>query len=256
MPVRRVDHDHVAPRGEQCFGAGHRFGRRADGGGHAQPAVLILVGAGMLAALEDVLDRDQAAQHALPVHHRQLLDAVRAEDLLRFVEGRAHRGGDEVLLRHRVANRAVECPLELQIAVGDDADQLAGGVDDRDPRDAELRHQLRRLAQRTVGSQGDRVEDHPRLTALHPVDLGRLPVDRHVLVNHADPARAGDRDRHFRLGDGVHRGRNERDVERNVPGEAALDIDALRVYRGLPRHEEDVVECEGLCLAEGSHSGS
>src|SRR2546428_205621 len=172
----------------------------------AEAAVLVLVGVGMLAALEDVLHGDEALQNAVPVHHRKLLDTVRAEDPLRLVERRALGRRDQAVLRHGVADRAVQLALELQVAVRDDPDQLPRAVHDRHARDLEADHQLMSLAQRAVRAQRDGVEDHPRLAALDAVHLRRLAVDGHVLVDHADAALARDRHRHLRLRDGVHRG--------------------------------------------------
>jgi len=129
--VGRVHDDHVAPGGEQRFGAGLRVARAPDGRRDAQPAVLILVGVGVLPPLEDVLDRDQALQHATLIHHRQLLDAMLSEQPFRFFERRPDRSGDEALLGHRLADRSVQLALELQIAVRDDADELPRAVHDR-----------------------------------------------------------------------------------------------------------------------------
>src|SRR2546426_924760 len=88
----------------------------------------------MLAALEDVLHGDEALEHAVAVHHRQLLDAVRAEDPLRLVERRPLGRRDQAVLRHGLADRAIQLALELQVAVRDDPDQLPRPVDDRHAR--------------------------------------------------------------------------------------------------------------------------
>src|SRR5436853_366235 len=143
-------------------------------------------------ALEDVLDGDQTLEDAFVVHDRELLDAVLGEDPLRFVEPRAHGRGHQAVLGHRVADRAVQLALELQVAVGDDAHQAPGVVHDRDARDAEPLHQAHRFAQRPVRPESDGVQDHPRLAALHAVHLRRLAVHRHVLVDEADAALARD----------------------------------------------------------------
>src|SRR6266581_1667634 len=131
-----------------------------------------------------------------------------------------------------------------------------GSFHDRHARDAEPLHQPHRLAHRAVGAEGDGVEDHPRLAALHPVHLRRLAVDRHVLVDHADSPLARDGDRHLGLGHGVHGRRHERDVERDAAGEAGAHVHVARVHRGMPRYEENVVESEGGAGAEGSHGES
>src|SRR6266446_2437035 len=204
---------------------------------------------GVPPALEDVLDGDEPLEDTLLVHYREFLDAVRRERPLRFVQRGAHRRGHQPVLRHRVADRAVQLALELEVAVGDDAHQAPGVVHDRDARDAEPLHQAHRLAQRTVRPERDGVQNHPRLAALHAVHFGRLAVDRHVLVDYADAALTRDRDRHLRFGDRVHRGGHEGDVERDAAGKA-------RVHARQPRNEQNVVESESGSGAEGSHGQS
>src|SRR6266550_1544427 len=237
VAVRRIHDDHVAPRVDERPRASQGIGGSAHRGGDTQPAVLILVGVGVPPALEDVFDGDETLEDTVLVHHRKLLDAVLAEDPLRFVQGGAHRRGHQAVFRHRVADRAVELALELQVAVGDDTHQAPCVVHDRHPRDVEPLHQSYRLAQRPVRPEGDRVQDHPRLAALHLVHFGRLAVDRHVLVDHADAALTGDRDRHLRFGDRVHRGGHEGDVEGNAAGEARAHVHIPRVHAREPRNE-------------------
>src|SRR5256886_5136941 len=108
----------------------------------------------------------------------------------------------------------------------------------------------------SVGAERDRVHDHPRFAALDAVDLRGLAVDRHVLVDHADPAQARHADRHLRLGDGIHGGGDNRDVQRNGASEAAGDGDVAGMHRRVTGHEQDVVKGEGDVGSEGSHLGS
>ena len=64
-----------------------------------------------------------------------------------------------------------------------------------------------------LGAEVEGVGDDPVLAALDLVDLLRLVFDRHVFVNDTDAAFACDRDREFVLGDRVHRGAEQRNVE-------------------------------------------
>jgi hypothetical protein len=105
------------------------------------------------------------------VDDRQLFDPVPGQDPLRLLERRADRRGDELVLGHRLVDRLIEVPLELEVPVGDDADETALRVHDRHAADLEAPHQHRRLAQRAVRAERDRVEDHPALTPLHPIHL-------------------------------------------------------------------------------------
>ena len=138
--MRRVDDEDIHP----CIHESPRaiaIVRRADRRRYAESSVLILVRVREVAPLVDVLDGNQAAQNSLLVHYGQLLDPMLAEYRLRFVEGGADRRGDEVLRRHRFAERAVEIALELEIAVGNDSDELSIAIDDGNAGDLEALHE-------------------------------------------------------------------------------------------------------------------
>ena len=60
------------------------------------------------------------------------------------------------------------------------------------------------------------------------------------------PPSARERDRHPRLGDRVHRGGDERDLERDRAGQAACRDDVVGEHGRLGRHEQDVVEGEAF----------
>ena len=117
-------------------------------------------------------------------------------------------------------------------------------VRDRDAGDAVARHQLERLGDGRVGRERDGLDDHPGLRALHLVDLGDLVLDREVAVDDPDAALAGERDREPRLGDGVHRRRDERDVQRDPRRQPRDGRDVVREDARLRGHEQHVVERE------------
>ena len=91
------------------------------------------------------------------------------------------------------------------------------------------------------GADRDRVGDHAGLGPLDEVDLVGLVGDREVAVQHPDAALPGHRDRHARLGDGVHRRGDERRPERQLAGEARRGVDVVGGEVAVAREEEDVV---------------
>ena len=137
--MRRIDHQHIDAGIDQRASA-IPIVRRANRGSDAQSAVLILVRVGKIAALMNVFHRDQSAKHTLLIHHRQLLDAMLAEYRLGFVECSPDGGGDEILRGHRLAQWTIEIPLELEVAVGDDSDELSVAIHDRNAGDLEAPH--------------------------------------------------------------------------------------------------------------------
>ncbi len=185
MAVRGVDHD-----------AGRRRRRSArsvrskplvadrGGRGHAQPALLVLAGVRMGDRLFDILDGDQADAAILVVDHQQLFDAVLVQHPLRLVlaDALAHR--DQVFLRHQLRDLLARIGGEAHIAVGEDADQLAGrarccrrsttGM----PEMPLILHQRQRVRQHRVRADGQRVDHHAGFELLDLPDLRGLLLRR------------------------------------------------------------------------------
>ena len=75
-----------------------------------------------------VLDGDQPDAAILVVDDEQLLDAMLVQQPLRLVlaDALAHR--DEILMRHQLGDFLLGIGGKPHVAVGEDADQLAGHV--------------------------------------------------------------------------------------------------------------------------------
>ncbi len=107
-------------------GALERVRPDPDGGADAQPPLLVLRGERELDPLPDVLDGDQALEPPVGVDHRQLLDLVLVQDLVRLFERRPHGCGDEVGRGHQRGDRLRGVRLEAEIPVRQDPDEHAG----------------------------------------------------------------------------------------------------------------------------------
>ena len=137
------------------------------------------------------------------------------EDRLGLLERRADGGSDEVPARHQRGDGLRGVCLEAEVAVREDADEDAFVVDDRNAGDPVALHELEGVGDEVARTKGHGLDDHPRLRALHLVDLRDLIGDREVAVHDPETALARQRDREARLGHGVHRGRDHGDVQRD-----------------------------------------
>ena len=126
----------------------------ADGRAHAQPALRIFRGVGIFQLLLNVFDRDQALQVVLVVDDQKFLDAMLVQNFFRFFERGADGNGDEVFLGHHFADGNVEAGFKAQVAIGENADQLAV-LGDGHAGDLVLAHDLERIAR--LWSSGDMV---------------------------------------------------------------------------------------------------
>ena len=125
MAVRGVDHDDVDLGIDQQLGAAQPVLADAGRRGGAQAALLVLAGAGELVGLLDVLDGDQADAAIVVVDHQQLLDAALVQEPLGLVRAHAFAHRDQLLLGHQRAHRRGVVGGEADVAVGQDADELA-----------------------------------------------------------------------------------------------------------------------------------
>ena len=241
----RIQGQHVGTGLHQGGHAVQHVGSDADGGTHQQAALLVTGGVGVHGGLLDVLDGDQALQAEVLVHDGQLLDLVLAQDLTGLGQGGALGGGDQVLPGHHVVDELVHVGLELHITVGDDADQTAV-VADGHAGDAVFGHQLVGLGQGVARPKPEGIGDHAVFRALDHVHLLGLLADGHILVDDADAALSGDGDGHAILGNGVHGGADEGDVQMHLPGQAGVQINVRRQHIAGGGDEQHVVKGEAL----------
>ncbi len=208
MPVRRIEHDHVA------FGIHQRQGaveagiadrrRRRD----PKPPLLVLAGIGMKLGLLDILHRDEADAVIVVVHHEKLLDPVLVQEPAGLVAGDALADRDQIFLGHQLGDALATIGGEADVAVGDDPDELAGRIaalDHRDAGDPVALHQVQGLGQGLIRSNRHRIDHHAGFELLDLLDLLGLFLVREIAMDHADAARLGHGDGEIGLGDGVHR---------------------------------------------------
>ena len=196
VAVGAVEHESVRARVEQRARAVEHVRRHADGGGDEETAAAVLRGVRVGDRLFNVLDRDETLEPEVLIDDGQLFDFVLAQRLLGFLKRRPLAADDEIFARHELADLPVEVGFKLHVAVGDDANKLAGLVHDGDAGNAEFAAKGIRVAQRVLRGEEERVGDDAVFAALDEVDLFGLLLDRHIFVDNADAALARNGDRH------------------------------------------------------------
>ena len=221
-------------------------GADANGGSGQQAAVGVLGRVGVLDGLLDVLDGYQADEDALGVHQGQLLDLVLFEQRLGLGHGDAELGRYKPVFGHGLLDGAGGVHLEADVAVGDDADELAVVVGDGDSGDVVVVHELHGVCHGVLGREEEGVGDDAMLGALDLEDLSGLVFDGHVLVDDADAALSGHGDGHLGLRDGVHARAHDGDVQADAACQAGADVGLPGQHLRPGGQEQHVVESQAI----------
>ena len=205
-------------------------GRDANGGGHAQTAILVFAGVGEFTQLDDVAVRDEAHKLSSAVHHGQLFNPVLAQNLLCLGQVAAILRHDEVFAGHQFRNGSGALLFKTKIAVRHDAHEHAGVVRHGNATDFVLAHDGQRVSRRSVFAQGHGILDHAALRALHLANFIGLRRDAHVFVHHADAAVPCHGDGHAALRHGVHGGTHDGGFQLDVSGERRMELHVPREH--------------------------
>ena len=180
------------------------------------------------------------------IHNGQLFHLAAQQQRLGFLQSDALRGGNEVIFGHHFPDGDIEAGHELEVAVGDDAHQLAIGIADGDAADMELAHQAVGIADEVFRREEKGIIDDTVFAALDAIHLIGLLANGHILMNDADAALPGHGDGHAAFGNGIHGGTDERSIEVNIPGQTGAHIDIGGQHCAVGRYHQDIIEGESL----------
>src|SRR6516162_2733596 len=128
MTMRGIDHHQIDAGVDQPLTALESLVPNRGCGSNAQTALLILAGIGMGDGLLHVLHGDEAYTAILAVDDEELLDAVLMEKPLGLFLADPFPHSDETLPRHQLRHFLSGVAGEANIAVGENADELAGAA--------------------------------------------------------------------------------------------------------------------------------
>ena len=162
-----------------------------------------------------------------------------------FVRGLDRVGGDALLLhgeellagRHDIGDQLGAVAV-LDDVAREQADEFAVFIGDREGAEIEaaLVDHLQDVADGGAGQHGHRVGNEAVDVMLHAGDLADLVLARQVVMDEAQAAVEGHGDGHARLGDGVHVGGQDRDLQaqafREGSGQFGIPGEDLRMERG------------------------
>ena len=249
MTMRDVDDQDVDARLDQLRGALEIIALRTDRGADQETTLLVAGGERESPLLQQVAGGDQPDQLAAGTHERQLLDLALHHHALGFFRGDGAGVHDQALeRRHAIGHARPGARHESKIPLGQEALEPAVAVDDDEGADSRPRHHRRRLFDRGVRRDAVRIADDAVLGALDDLDLADLRLDvagAEPAIDYAKAPLLGLDDGHRRSRDGVHVGRDNRALQRDVLRDATRQINRRRVASIEDAHlrrQEKIVE--------------
>ena len=246
MAVRRVDDNRVGTGSHQRLGTLHRVGRHAHTSGHAQPTFFVFAGHRLVLRLRNVFVGNQTDEPSFAIDNGQFFYFILLKNLRRSRQIGLLMRRDKVFRGHHLVDQLVEPTLEAQVAVRHDAHQMAVIIDHGNAADVVVGHHIERVLHGATATNRHGVVNHTILGPLHNRHLTRLALNRHILVNHADTAFAGNRYRHCRLGDSVHCRRHKGYIQVDAPRKTGLQRHGFGQNLGIGRNEQYVVESQSV----------
>jgi len=149
------------------------------------------------------------------------------QQLFHFLETGAFLDRNQLFLgRHDIPNQRVHTAFKTDVAASDDTDQVVA-VHHRKTGDAVRHGDIYQFANRCLGRNCNRILHHATLELLDLADGCRLLLNGHVLVHDADTAFLSHGDGQFCLGNGIHGGRQKRNVEGDTLGQLGLQANLV-----------------------------
>jgi hypothetical protein len=200
----------------------------------------------VLGGLHHILDGDETAQFPVVIDHQYALKAVLVHELPRFVQASAFLDRNHAVgRRHDLRHWLIQIAFEAQITVGDNTHH-ALVFHDWQPGELMLARQPHHITHAHARRNGNRILEHAGFIALDLDHLGRLLLDRKILVNNADAAFLSQRDGQTSLGHGIHGSGHQRNIEADVTGQLRGQIHLVRQHRGMGGQQEDIIVGEGF----------
>ena len=213
-------------------------------GTNPQPPHPVLARVRILFPLLYILDGYEPLEIAPPVNHRELLDPVAVENLLRLLDGCAGRDRNH-LPCHDLGDLLGEVIFKLQIPVGENPYELPTSYN-RQPRYVPLLLDPNGVRKALIGAEGQRFKNDTALKLLHLCHLGSLLIHREVLVYHAEPPLLRQRYSHPGFSHCIHCRAEDGDLEGNRTGKACRYVDIPGVNTRKGGCEEHIIKGEPL----------
>ena len=150
----------------------------------------------------------------------------------------------QIVLCHQLGNFLFRIFRKTDIAIGQNANQLARLLHNRNAGDPVLLHRRLRFCQRRIRCDRDRIDHHAGFKSLYLAHRSCLLGNGEVAVQNANAAHLRHDDRHVRLRHRIHGRREDRNIQADELRQSGFRIGLARHDLGRGGPQQDIIESE------------
>ncbi len=219
MTMGRVDYNDIYSSLYDGIDSIHGVGAGAHCRGNPQASQFVLACVGEIFGLANVFESYQATQFVAVVDNKYFLDPVPMQEHFDlFHVGILLDGHQPFFRRHDGLQRGIEICLETHVPTGHDTDKVRA-IDHRKAGNIILLHLRNEFPDRGFRGNGNRILDHYAFIFFDDANFPCLPLHGHAFVNDAQSTFLRHGNSQTCFGHRVHSGRNQRDIQGDVPGQ-------------------------------------
>ena len=182
----------------------------------------------------------------VPIHNRKLLDSMCTQNMLRLFERCPFQPGDQILLCHKLADRAGFICLKLHVAVRNNADQYSVIVYNRYSGNPEFTAQGICITESIVSLERKRIGNNSVFRTLYHIYHFCLHINRKIFVNDTNTAFSGNSNSHTVFCNCVHGCTHHRYIQGYLVCQFGPQIYISWKNIALRRYQKDIVKRQSL----------
>ncbi len=199
-----------------------------------------------------IFDSDQPDEFVLLINDREFFYLVLLQNFGCLFKRSPLFGSHQRCSRHHLLDQKIHICDKTHITIRDNTDERMILQHHGNTRNAIFAHQSICRAHFGFGTDKYRIDNDTAFAFFDFSHLKHLRFDIHIFMYHADSAEPRHRDRRPVFGDGVHRRRDDRDIERDSPGKLRFDAHLFGQHCRVLRYQQNILKSQ--CSLFDSHN--
>ena len=230
MSVSSINNDSIGTSLNQSLGSVESIDSNTNSSRNTQTTFLVLACHWLVLSLCDILISNQTYKMVCIIHNRKFLNLVLLKNLSSCCQVGLLMGSNKILRSHHLIYLFVEMTLETQVTICYNTNQMVFVINNRNTTNMIVMHHIKSILHCASATNSDWIVNHSILGTLYNGHLACLLLNRHVLVDNTDTSLTSYGYGHRRLGNSIHSGCYEWNVQLDITRELGFQLYLFRQY--------------------------